>query len=163
MCRNIQSHPWYQSANTVMAYAAMAGEPNLQAVLDATLLEGKRLVLPRCEPDGTMTGRWIGCLEELTPGSYGIMEPDSDAPVAEPSEIDLILTPGMAFDFAGGRLGRGRGYYDRFLAEYTGKTMGICYDGALLEQVPMEDCDRRMDAVATDRRLLQFGTEGEAS
>ncbi len=155
LCRHVLGHPWFHQAKTVMAYAAMPGEANLGQVLRETLEQGKRLVLPRCEPDGTMTARLISDLKELVPGTMGISEPQEDAPKVMPEEIDLVLVPGMAFDPLGGRLGRGKGYYDRFLAEYPGKSVGICYHGNLLEAVPMEGHDKTMDAVVTDQTIIQ--------
>ncbi len=162
LCRNILDHPWFQKADTVMAYAAMASEPQLGPLLEEILRLGKHLVLPRCESQGTMTGRQVGCLSQLAPGYRGIPEPGEALPVVDPEEIDLVLAPGMAFDPSGGRLGRGKGYYDRFLAAYPGKTMGVCYQSALLEQVPMERQDRWMDAVATDQTIILCRTEGDA-
>lgn len=153
LCRNILSHPWFLAADVVMAYAALPDEPDLSPVLEEILKSGRRLALPRCGPDGTMTGHWIGSLGELTPGAYGIPEPPEDAPIAAALEIDLILAPGMAFDPSGGRLGRGKGYYDRFLVGYMGKTMGVCRQERLLAAVPMEEYDRRMDAVVTDEQV----------
>ncbi len=145
-----------------MAFAAIAGEPKIMPVLQEVLRLGKKLVLPRCEADGTMTGRYLRKIQELVSGTMGILEPSEEAPVAMCSEIDLILAPGMAFDRSGGRLGRGKGYYDRFLAGYTGRTIGICYQGNLLEAIPMEQHDKRMDAVVTDQTIIMCETEGDA-
>lgn len=161
LCENILSHPWFSQAGTVMAYAALAGEPDLEAVLDAALRLGKRLVLPRCEEKGIMTGRQITSLAQLETGAYGIREPAQSAVAIEPREIDLILVPGMAFDCRGGRLGRGAGYYDRYLAGYSGKTMGVCYQSRMMETVPMEEFDKKMDAVATDEHIILCGMEGD--
>lgn len=155
LCEHVLAHPWFQRAKTIMAYAALAGEPNLQPVLEEILLQGKILVLPRCEKDGAMSGRRVSALPRCAPGMYGVTEPPEDSPVVYPTQIDLILVPGMAFDAQGGRLGRGKGYYDRFLAEYQGRTMGICYHGNLLEQVPVEGHDKRMDAVVTDQTIIK--------
>ena len=164
LCRNILDHPWFQAADTVMAYMAMPSEPDLGPVLEEILRQGKGLVLPRCEADGvTMTGRLVERLDALIPGVFGILEPSGDLPVVRAEEIDLILTPGMAFDPSGGRLGRGKGYYDRFLTGYTGHAVGVCRAGNLLERIPMEPGDVPMQAVITDRQALICGrTEDDA-
>ena len=107
-----------------------------------------------------MTARRIDDLGQLTSGAYGIPEPNPDAPVVSAAEIDLILVPGMAFDASGRRLGRGKGYYDRFLSDFHGKTMGIC--GQLMEEIPVEQHDITMDAVAADRGIIFCRMEGEA-
>ncbi len=159
LCKAILEHPWFQAADRMMAYAPMASEPQLQPVLEACLRLGKGLVLPRCESAGIMTGRLVTVLSQLAPGCQGILEPGAETPVVSPGEIDLILVPGMAFDPTGGRLGRGKGYYDRFLG--NGKTIGVCYQSALLPQVPMEAHDRRVDAIVTDQTIILCRTEGD--
>ena len=106
-----------------------------------------------------MTGRLVTVLSQLAPGCQGILEPGAETPVVSPGEVDLILVPGMAFDPTGGRLGRGKGYYDRFLG--NGKTIGVCYQSALLPQVPMEAHDRRVDAIVTDQTIILCRTEGD--
>lgn len=148
----ILSHPWFQNAASIMAYCAIPPEIDLTDVLQAILVQGKSLLLPRCEADGTMTARKIDSLEALRPGAYGILEPGPETPCIAPEKIDLILVPGLAFDKKGHRLGRGKGYYDRFLSKTTGKTIGVC--GYLLPQVPVEPHDKRMDAVVTDKNIM---------
>ena len=162
LCGNILAHPWFREARRVMAYAAMAGEPDLEPVLEEVLRRGDRLALPRMEPDGSMTARWVRDLGDLVPGVFGIREPGASAPLADPAELGLVLTPGMAFDRRGGRLGRGKGCYDRFLPAVKGRTLGICYHSCLLEKVPMEDHDRYLGGVVTDREIIYTGTEETA-
>ena len=151
---------WFRQAKTVMAYAAIPPEVKLAPVLEAILAAGKTLILPRCEADGIMTARRIDDLRQLISGAYGIPEPKPDAPVVSAAEIDLVLVPGLAFDRTGRRLGRGKGYYDRFLADFRGKTMGIC--GQLMPEIPVEQHDITMDAVATEHGIIICRMEGEA-
>lgn len=160
LCRYVLESEWFRQANNVMAYAAIPPETDLSSVLEEILTAGKTLVLPRCEQGGIMTARRIDDLRQLISGAYGIPEPKPDAPVVSASEIDLILVPGLAFDRTGRRLGRGKGYYDRFLADFHGKTMGIC--GQLMPVVPVEQHDITMDAVATDHGIIICRMEGEA-
>jgi 5-formyltetrahydrofolate cyclo-ligase len=95
-------------------------------VLEAALAFGKQLLLPRCGPGGTMTVHPVERLEELHPGAFGILEPGPEAETAELRQLDLILIPGLAFDAQGHRLGRGKGYYDRFLPLTGAKRLGVC-------------------------------------
>lgn len=161
LCRQVLAHPWFAQAKTVMGYMAISPEPGLGPVLEACIETGKRLALPRCEADGTMTARIVTALEELRKGAFGILEPPETLPVAAPEELELVLVPGMAFSTGGARLGRGKGYYDRFLTAVRGKTVGICYDGVLLETLPTERHDRFVDAVVTDKRAILCKMEGE--
>ena len=160
LCRHVMESEWFRQADTIMAYAAIPPEAKLQPVLEGILAAGKTLVLPRCEQDGVMTARRIADLRQLISGAYGIPEPKPDAPMVPTAEIDLILVPGLAFDRTGRRLGRGKGYYDRFLANFHGKTMGIC--GQLVPEIPVERHDITMDAIAVDRGIIFCRMEGEA-
>ncbi len=161
LCRQVLAHPWFQGAKTVMGYMAISPEPDIGPVLEACLRMGKKLVLPRCEADGTMTARIVTALGELQAGAFGILEPPETLPAAAPEELELILVPGMAFSPEGARLGRGKGYYDRFLQAVRGRTMGICYESRLLSEIPVERHDRFVDAVVTDKRAILCEMEGE--
>lgn len=152
--RRIMEHPWFFGAKTIMAYCAIAPEPDITPVLEEILAQGKTLLLPRCEEDGIMTARLIDDLAALKPGAFGILEPPPDSAVFPPEDIDLILVPGLAFDRRCCRLGRGKGYYDRFISSQ--KTMGIC--GCLLPEIPVEAHDKPMDAVMTENEIL-YGLE----
>ncbi|MEI6279846.1 MAG: 5-formyltetrahydrofolate cyclo-ligase [Verrucomicrobiae bacterium] len=138
----------WQSASRLGAFCALSDEPD---VLNPWP-EGKRVALPRVEGDG-FSLHWVTCREELVPGRFGILEPRQTAPPAGIS-FDLILVPGMAFDREGRRLGRGRGYYDRFLASATGLVAGVCFDDQLAPAVPHEPHDARMDAVITPSEIV---------
>lgn len=152
LIQNILQHPWFLNASSVMAYCATTPEPDIGAVLETVLDQGKVLVLPRCEAGGHMTARRILNLSELVPGAFGVLEPKAEAPVYPKEKIDLILVPGLAFDLSGGRMGRGKGYYDRFLDGYFGKTIGICR--LLVPRVPTEAFDRPMNGVVTDEATI---------
>ena len=148
----ILNHIWFQQAGTIMAYCAIPPEIDLMPVMWEALSMGKTLLLPRCETHGMMTARVIGDLAELQVGMYGILEPSPTAEIFPPGQVDLVLVPGLAFDEKGRRLGRGKGYYDRFLTDIKGKIMGICR--CLVEAVPVEQHDVLMDAVVTDSQII---------
>ena len=160
LCENILAHPWFLEARTVMGFSTIFPEPDILAVLQASLRMGKTLALPRCGVEGSMTARRVTSLSELKPGAFGILEPTEMLPVIEPEQLDLILTPGMAFSPQGGRLGRGKGYYDRFFPKTRGRVIGVCFESAVFGQIPMEFHDRFMDAVITDSRVILCEMEG---
>lgn len=84
-------------------------------------------------------------------GSFGIMEPQADA-FTDYEQIDLILVPGMAFDRHGHRLGRGKGYYDRFLSQAKDcYKIGVCFPFQLVDEVPTDEHDVRMDEIITQK------------
>ena len=91
----------------------------------------------------------MGNPADLVSGQFGILEPPESAVCAESCEVDLVVTPGMAFDAAGFRLGRGRGFYDRWLEGLTAFRCGIGFDHQLVSDVPHESHDARMGVVVT--------------
>jgi len=92
---------------------------------------------------------------KLKKGKFGIPEPEH--PVwAGPQELDLVLVPGVAFDRAGNRIGRGGGFYDRLLRRYSAVRAGICFDFQILETVPAEPHDCRMDRLVSESEILEF-------
>lgn len=151
----------YQNARTVMGYMAVRGELDVSQILEDVLSQGKRLCLPRCGENGEMTARLVGSFGELSRGMLDIPEPAQDAPVVPPEEIDLIITPGVAFDAQCRRLGQGGGYYDRFLPETRAVTVGVCHAFALIGSLPTEAHDRRMDAVVTPEQIIERKREHE--
>lgn len=160
VCGHILAHRWFLEAETVMAYRAMGSELCLDEVIEAAWRQGKRLLLPRCQADGTMTARTVSGWDQLERGAFGIMEPKPEMPIVLPGEIDLVLVPAMAYDKEGRRLGRGKGYYDRFLKDFDGRTIGV--SGILIKSVPTEAHDIPVDAVASEDGLILCGMEGEA-
>ena len=146
----------YRSARTVMAYAAVRGELSLERVMEDIRASGRRLALPRCEEGGEMDACLVTERRQLRQGAYGIWEPDESCPIVPPEEIDLMLIPGTAFDRAGGRIGQGGGYYDRYITKTRAVRVGICHGFALVNCVPTEKHDVRMDAVVTPEETLIF-------
>lgn len=140
---HLRNWPLWQSAATVCAFSAHGDEPDVLTPWP----DEKQIALPRVEA-GEISMRWADRRASLAPGKFGILEPPADAPAAG-TAFDLILVPGVGFDRAGGRLGRGRGYYDRFLAGASGFFVGVCFDDRLVPEVPLEPHDIRMDAVIT--------------
>ena len=147
----LSSWPVWQAAAAVCAFCALPGEPELLAPWP----EEKSVLLPLVAGD-SLSMRQVESLHELSPGSFGILEPPADAP-APPGGWDLILIPGLAFDRNGGRLGRGRGYYDRFLSLHHGiLRVGVCFDEQLVPSVPCEAHDLRLHALITPSETLTF-------
>jgi 5,10-methenyltetrahydrofolate synthetase len=104
-------------------------------------------VLPKVTGDETMELRRYSSQEDLAEGAFHIMEPVGDA-FTDYDDIDVVLVPGMAFDAAGHRLGRGKGYYDRFLAAHPHLyKIGICFPFQRVAEVPTEDYDVCMNEV----------------
>lgn len=154
VCERIKALAAYRRARVVMAYVAARGELSLRDVLLDVLASGRRLALPRCEGKGILRACIVPDLAALERGAYGIFAPPAEAETAPPAQIDLILTPGTAFDRMGHRIGQGGGYYDRFLPATRALRVGVCHDFALLDEIPSEPHDARMDVIVTPSRTI---------
>ncbi len=141
--------PEVRAAGIVMAYVGTTREPDTMPLLQRLLEMGKCLVLPRVSQCGLMEAREVSDLKSLVIGSFGILEPDSHLPLIAPSMIDVVLVPGVAFDLERHRLGHGGGYYDRFLPETRAFTVALAAPVQLLEEVPAQLHDVRMDCLIT--------------
>lgn len=141
--------PAFARAKVVALFASLKDEP-----LTAPALErwsrSKRIVLPRVEGD-IMRFYDYDPASMNDSGSFGISEPEATA-LCRPEEIDFIIVPGVAFTAAGMRLGRGKGFYDKYLSQpgFRGVKAGVCYAHQLVGELPVEPHDVFMDYVVTD-------------
>lgn len=148
--------PEVERAGTIMLYCGMGAEPDTARLISKLIAMGKSVALPKCLPGWKMEARRVATTTELVRHSYGMLEPGEDCPVVSREEIDLILTPGLAFDKNCYRLGQGGGYYDRYLAHYTGVAVALCRGAFLLDAVPTQMHDRPVDMVLTETASI-FG------
>lgn len=142
--------PYWALTGTLFCYVGIGWEIATEELIDAAILSGRRVAVPLCLPDGMMEAHEIRSLDELIPGAYGIPEPRRESPVLTPEAFDLAVIPAVAFDRTGCRLGRGGGYYDRYLGKLRGVRAGLCYEQFLLPAVPQEAHDIKMDYVITE-------------
>lgn len=142
--------PCWKQAGTIMAYRSLPSEPDTQELMETALREGKTLLLPRCLDGGRMDALPVKDLAGLKPGALGIPEPEPAQAGAAVPEPDLILVPCVAAAPSGVRLGHGAGYYDRFLAEHSGRTVCLCFRALMRGDLPAEGTDIITDLVITD-------------
>lgn len=141
--KKLEGHLLFQNAQNVMLYASLPDEVQTMDFIKKWQSR-KKIILP------TIVGDDIVPVELTTEsnmkiGDFNILEPENQ-PYNE--DIDIIVIPGMAFDKAGHRLGRGKGFYDRFLAKHpTTKTIGLCFDFQIMENIPIEAHDKPVDEV----------------
>lgn len=135
--------------DTVYAYYSLPDEVNTHQLLDELLRQGKSVFLPKVIGAETMTWHPYEGRQSLHEGAFGIMEPTTGAcDVAGVLSRSCILVPGVAFDAEGHRLGRGRGYYDRFLATHSYiYKIGVCFDFQKVGEVPCDSFDISVDEV----------------
>lgn len=141
------SHSRITSANTIMMYCSLPDEVDTRRAIDVLLERGCKVVLPAVISDTEMELRECNGMQDLKEGAFHILEP-TGKPFTRYEEIDVAVIPGMSFDTSGNRLGRGKGYYDRFLAQHLGiHKIGICFDFQKRESVPSAKDDIQMDEV----------------
>lgn len=150
--------PEYQAAGTVFCFVGWDREIDTRPILEDALAAGKTLCVPLCTAPGVMEARRITALDQLAPGAYGIPEPPAVAPAVGVDDVDFAVLPCATCDHAGHRLGRGGGYYDRFLAHYRGGAVLLCREKLIREEIPVEPHDYPVPWVLTERGLYEDGT-----
>lgn len=148
--RRFLTLPQVAAADKILLFYGMGTEPDTAKLLPVLLDRGKEVLLPRCLPGHGLEARRLTGESALIRHRYGMLEPGEDCPLVKREDIGLILVPGLCFDRMGYRLGQGGGYYDRYLAGYTGVTVGLCRREVLQDAVPREEHDRPVDLVVTD-------------
>ncbi len=141
-------------AQAVFCFAPLPEEANLWPLLSEALRRGKLLALPRYSKseDCYLPYRVADLERDLEPGYFGIREPSRACPLFALDRLDLTLVPGVGFGLNGGRLGRGKGYYDRLLARISGWKCGVAFDWQVVPHLPVEPHDVCMDYLVTPTR-----------
>ncbi|OQB24732.1 MAG: 5-formyltetrahydrofolate cyclo-ligase family protein [Firmicutes bacterium ADurb.Bin182] len=157
-CKTVIETPEFKKASVIMAYKAFGSECDPSVAVEAALRDGKQVAYPVCIP-GNMLFACIPHDEScFVKSEYGITEPDIErSKCLTPNEIDLVIVPGLAFDGNCGRLGRGAGYYDRFLEGISAYKLGFAHEVQLLERIPYMLHDVLMDAVAVPSGVIRKG------
>jgi len=143
--------PVIQKARSILFYASMPGEVDTLAMIEKAIFLGKRVALPIVEQNQRkLIPTLITSMEELPQRTFGITEPlfDPDK-VLDPKDLDAVIVPGLAFDRQHHRLGRGAGYYDRFLSTLpeSVSTVGLAFDFQLTDCLPTEAHDKRLQQI----------------
>ena len=158
VCQGLAGQSVFHRADVMMAYLAMPEELSVDALIRTAWEEGKTVVVPKVVAGpGQMLAVQINDLDQgLRPSRFGIREPINDDPFIV-DRIGLVLVPALAFDRQGRRLGRGGGYYDRFLATLpaTAFRCGVAFADQLLDQLPQDPHDLNVEALAAGTELLQ--------
>ena len=145
----------YKTATTVFCFVSMPSEINTLPLLRDMWRRGVRTAVPLCTHPGVMQARLITCMGDLDFGKYGILEPRSTSRRLEKEHIDFSIVPCLSCDSSGGRLGKGGGYYDRFLKNRRFKAAALCREILLSKKLPLQEWDERVDMVVTEWRCIR--------
>ena len=153
LCDVMRAQPVWQRSRHVLLFAPLADEPEITPLIDDAMLRKLIVAVPRFNSE---RGRYFAALltarAAMDPGPFGALEPDAGSPAIPLNQLDLVLVPGIAFDLAGRRLGRGKGFYDRLLTEVSGHKCGVAFDEQIVAEVPEEPHDVRVDSILTPSR-----------
>ena len=139
----------FQRAKVIGIYFAFGSEVTTELIIERAKILGKKIALPRVE-EHKITFYELSSTRSLIRGRFGIMEPP---PCGRISEIHMLVAPGIAFDKKGNRLGYGKGFYDKFLSDKRMFSIGLAYGFQMLENLPHDAHDKRLDAIASEDGL----------
>ncbi len=161
ICATFMARPEYADAKTVLFYVDAGSEVRTRQALPDALKDGKRIVVPWCVVETNELELFhLEDMSELVEGAYKILEPRDDLRFAPgkrltPADLDLVMVPGTAFDPRGGRMGQGKGYYDRLLANTRPDVtlIGLAFECQMFPEIPVAPHDVFMDAVITEKQV----------
>lgn len=161
ICATFLARPEYADAKTVLFYVDAGSEVRTRQALPDALKDGKRIVVPWCVVETNELELFhLEDMSELVEGAYKILEPREDLRFApgkrlSATDLDLVMVPGTAFDPRGGRMGQGKGYYDRLLANTRPDVtlIGLAFECQMFPEIPVAPHDVPMDAVITEKQV----------
>jgi len=166
LTKQLLTTSWWSQGEWVFIYIPMFGEVDTRYIVAQAYREKKQVAIPRMEGPDLAFYFYDGHTENLLPNQFGILEPDPTWKLIDPTVPTgkrlLVLTPGLAFDRSRRRLGKGKGFYDRFLAGLriahplgsASWAVGLAFDEQLVNEVPVSDHDELLDGVVTDREVI---------
>ncbi len=158
ICETFVAMPSFEKADTVLFYVDVRSEVRTRHYLPAALEHDKKIVVPWCNDEGELELFHLESMDELEIGMYKILEPRPDLRHTPDKQVavqslDLIMVPGVAFDQQGGRMGHGKGYYDKLLqhARPDAPLVAPAFECQLFPEIPMDSHDIYMDLVITEK------------
>lgn len=147
----------YKNAETILLYYSVGSEVSTEEIYKRAMSDKKNLAFPLCiSDDGLMEFFYIKSDSDLAEGMYGIKAPREYCEKFTGAENALCVVPALSFDKKGYRLGYGKGYYDRFLENFEGISVGLCYDATLSEALPTDKYDKKVNYLITDKKTYKF-------
>ncbi len=152
-----------KEAETVLCYASLPDEIETDSIIISLLEKGKRVAVPRCrDANGNMDFFLINSLSELRKGAFGVREPDPEiSEKLTAFDGSVIIVPALCFDENGNRLGYGKGYYVRFLKNYSFISVGLCYNSFIKKEIPVNKYDISVDIIVTESSVIHSGNGGK--
>lgn len=158
-CQLFCAQPEYRQSDVIMVFLSTSAEVETASIALQSWADGKRVLAPRVSWDQRrmLPIEIRSLVSDVRDGGMGIREPVDGMPIPV-SDIDLMVVPGLGFDELGNRLGRGRGFYDRFLShrDFRGIACGLALQEQVIASVPTEETDVRVHMLVTDKMVRRF-------
>lgn len=152
---NILSLDEIKKSETVLSYVSTQAEIETDYFLNKMLMQNKCVAVPKCvENTRNMNFYKINSLSDTFKQSFGVREPNESCQKLTHFENSVCVIPALMFDKEGFRLGYGKGYYDRFLSDYKGIKIGICYQNCLVDKLPHGFFDIAADIIVTENKVI---------
>ena len=149
---NVRRLRQYKKCTTLLTYVATPIEVETRGIIKNAIADGKRVAVPRCLPETRgLSFHYINGTDELSPGTFGVLEPDENSKSVTDFTGCLMIVPALMFDIRGYRLGYGMGYYDRCMSHFEGPSAGICYSQNVRYHMPNGRFDRPVDILVTEK------------
>lgn len=154
---NLFNSEIYNNCESVFCYASFGSEADTTDIVLNSLARNKTVALPVCtDKNGNMDFYKINSFSDLIEGTYGILEPDTNiCEKIEPNNKTLLTVPAVVFDKKGYRIGYGKGYYDRYLKKFNGISVGLCYNRCIIDEVPADKFDEKVDFIVCENFLIK--------
>lgn len=143
----------FRTSKNIFTYVSRHDEVDTKKVIEYCIKKRKNVFVPKTDENTHMIHVYqIKRMSDLKIGPYGIFEPDEKrAKLSDRKKFDIILVPGLGFDVSCRRLGRGQGYFDRFLGQIKGYKIGLCFQEQMCTSIPVDKHDVPMDVVMTGK------------
>ena len=157
MLKFLQSWDVFRQAKTIHIFISKTDEPDTSPIIESAWESGKTVAVPCVVPESfELFHSQLKSFEDLSSGALGVLEPSPEGRIAmNPESFDLVIIPGVAFDRQGGRLGYGKGYYDRFLEQTGAFRLALAFNFQVLEKVPTEKHDVPMNGILTESGIIE--------
>ncbi len=154
---SLASRPEWARASSVLLFAPLMDELDVWPLVELALMAGKAVALPAfvSRTESYVARQIIDVTKDVVPGKFGVREVADGCNEVPLKHLDLVLVAGVAFDARGGRLGRGKGFYDRLLAGVRGTKCGVAFDEQLVDDVPVGPHDIRLNCILTPTRWIE--------
>lgn len=158
--KKIISFKPFLDCDTVLCYYSVGGEVSTRSIIEYALYNNKTVGIPVCVNNkGNMRFYKYTLNTALKNNRIGIPEPEILSEEIRETDKTVVIVPALSFAENGFRLGYGGGYYDRYLEDFKGVSVGLCYDGLISESLPYEDYDKSVDFIITEKEIINCKTE----